>query len=101
MRRAASASPAVSWRMLSVSGSRGKEALMQSRFCTAGGLALLAACGSDGGRVDACRSPGGRVHGVGELVAEVDASPSIRFVQVGKALGIDRSHEPASAGTFT
>jgi len=36
-----------------------------------------------------------------ELVGgNADPSPSISFTQVGKTVGIDRSREPPSAGTF-
>lgn len=56
------------------------------------GLALPIACDSQEHDVEAQQPAIG---------SNADPAPTITFTQVGKSVGIDRSNEPASAGTFS
>jgi hypothetical protein len=76
---------------------------MRASALLALGVIGSAACGSgtddgDGGMGPPVTTPdaGGPVPFGG-----ADPSPTIRFTQVGKMVGIDRANEPASAGTFS
>lgn len=62
---------------------------MRSHVLLAVGVILPLACG-----------PAEELEATQQL-ATVDPSPSITFTQVGTAVGINRSNEPPSAGTFT
>ena len=61
-------------------------------------VCVLSACGptGDGGSPAGAESASAQA----AIGGSTDPSPSITFTQVGKAVGIDRSNEPASAGTF-
>jgi hypothetical protein len=66
--------------------------------------AVAVACGGSGdpGSGDpGSGDPGSPPDSMPPLAGGRDPNPTLRFTQVGRSVGIDRHHEPASAGTFS